>query len=338
MPIVIPPWLHGTDVLGSLQAGSHVGLQARAADQRDAEMAMQAELAAQRDRQNAQEASERLRYNRDSLEQARDLALRDDAAKANALKSSENRSAAELLLKAHDSDALSLYRSGVLKNQADKLSAPQTHYNDRTGEVSQLDPTTNALSILRQQGPMNMVTTATRGKMEQQEGDLMGAYDIAKRLNQKLDAPGPITGAAGLLRRGANMGLGTVGFDDSNPSDEAMVLANQFNAKMVRALRSDSNISKDERNQLMAGLPDPSKWFQGTGKVRGRLSEYLQTSLDSVRENASKRGAQIPAQFMSKDEVLDAFKAGKLTKDDVVKWKSNNIWDLLNDLNLKSSF
>lgn len=110
---VLAPWLRGTDILGALQAGSHVGLSARAADQRDAEMQMQAELAAQREQQNAQEAAARLRYSYDALEQARQNSVRDDDFRK------EDRDAARLLKRQED-DALAIYRTGMLKNQEDR--------------------------------------------------------------------------------------------------------------------------------------------------------------------------------------------------------------------------
>src|SRR4051812_21601426 len=115
MSVIVAPWLRGTDVLGSMQAGGHLGLSARQADQRDAEMAMQAELAAQREQQQAQEAAARLRYSYDALGQARDLALRDDAAKEEALKAAR-------ALKAGEDDALAKYREGTLRNQADRTA------------------------------------------------------------------------------------------------------------------------------------------------------------------------------------------------------------------------
>lgn len=113
--MILAPWLRPTDVLGSIQGGSHVGLSARAADQRDAEMAQRAELAAQAEQQNAAEAAARLRYSYDALSQSRDLALRDDAAKEQAL-------AAAHALKVGEDDALAKYREGMLKNQAERTA------------------------------------------------------------------------------------------------------------------------------------------------------------------------------------------------------------------------
>jgi hypothetical protein len=307
-------------------------------------MAQRMQLAQMQAAQEQANAAERLRYGYDSLSQARELALADDAARKEQQQMAVQQSAAKLLQDQAEMDALSQYRANQMKMDEGKLALdrekaylPSVHWNNETGQVDQFDPRTNAVNTLRAGGqmPNSMVTTATRGKLEQQESDLLGAYDIAKRLKEKLDDPGPVAGAAGALRRGLNTVGGVFGLDDSNPADDAAVLANQFNARIIKALRSDSNIAEKERLRLENALPKPDEWTQGVGKVRARLAEHLQTSLNSVRDNAAKRGAPIPKPFMSKDEVFDAFKAGQITKDDVVQWKSNNIWDLLGELTAK---
>jgi hypothetical protein len=335
MPI-IAPWLRPADVLGAMSSGGSLGLQRRAANQRDAEMAQRMQLAQMQAAQEQASAAERLRYNYDSLGQARELAVADDMARKEHQQAVAQQSAAKLLQEKAEMDALSAYRAnqtrvdeGKLALDREKAYMPREHWNNETGQVDQFDPRTNAVNVLRPGGPMaNMKLTAgTRAKMEQQEASALGSYDVAKRLAEKLDAPGPVAGLGGLARRTVNDAIGMVGLDGSNPSDEAVILARQFNAKMIQGLKSDSNINKDERKELMDGLPDPSSIFQGAGKVRSRMAEYLQTSLNSVRANAAERGSEIPLPFMTKEEVMESFKAGKITKEDVVKYKSDNILD-----------
>lgn len=116
--MTLAPWLHGTDILGALQAGSHVGLSARQADQRDAEMQQQAELAAAHQQAAAQEAAARLREHYDALAQVKELALRDDDYRS-------THDAAKLLQDKTEADALALYRAGLLKNGEARIGANQ---------------------------------------------------------------------------------------------------------------------------------------------------------------------------------------------------------------------
>lgn len=112
---VIAPWLRPADVLGAMSAGGSLGLQRRAANQRDAEMAQRMQLAQMEAAQQEASAAERLRYNYDSLMQARELALKDDEYRKAHDAQVIEQNAAKLLQDKSEADALSKYREGQLK-------------------------------------------------------------------------------------------------------------------------------------------------------------------------------------------------------------------------------
>ena len=147
---VIAPWLRPTNVIEAMHAGAGLGLQARAADQRDAQIAMEA----QQQEESARKAAEMLRYHYDALAQARDLAMRDDARADNELTQREKDRAARLLQDKVNSDALAMYREGVLRNQADrnaalgrKLNAPFVAKFHDVGGVPMVEKSPGVLEV-----------------------------------------------------------------------------------------------------------------------------------------------------------------------------------------------
>lgn len=122
--MTIAPWLQPANVLQAMSSGAGLGLQQRAANQRDAEMAQRMQLAEMENARQEASAAEQLMYHRDALAQARDLALRDDdyrtAHDERAMAQQASQQAAQLLQKQSEADALSRYRQGQLKIGADR--------------------------------------------------------------------------------------------------------------------------------------------------------------------------------------------------------------------------
>lgn len=117
---VLAPWLQGTNILAALQAGSNAGLSARAADQRDAEMALRARLAEEENARQEQSAANLLAYHYDALNQARENSTRDDTYREKHDDLLLKQSAAKLLQDKAEGDALEAYRTGELKNSAER--------------------------------------------------------------------------------------------------------------------------------------------------------------------------------------------------------------------------
>lgn len=144
MPI-IANWLQPTNVLAALQAGSSAGLQARSADQRDAEMALRERLAEEENARQQQSAAQMLQYHYDSLAQGKELALKDDEYRKTHDERAMQQSAAKLLQDKAEADALAQYREGVLRNQAARndylqskpMAAKTYHVGDH---LVQVDP------------------------------------------------------------------------------------------------------------------------------------------------------------------------------------------------------
>lgn len=122
MSVITAPWLQPANVLQAMSSGASLGLQRRSADQRDAEMALRERLAEEENARQTQSAAERLLHNRDALSQARELALRDDAARSEQHQFLREQSAAELLRHRASDDALAQYRAANVKNDADKIA------------------------------------------------------------------------------------------------------------------------------------------------------------------------------------------------------------------------
>lgn len=154
MPI-IAPWLQPANVLGAMQAGGSLGLQQRAANQRDAEMAQRAMLAEQENARQQAAAEMQLRYHYDSLQQARELAKADDEARNEQNKFLREQAGLKLLQDKAEADALAAYREGMLKNASERTAATQAAAAVRDGKpihvgksLLQFDPASGGVKTL----------------------------------------------------------------------------------------------------------------------------------------------------------------------------------------------
>ena len=107
---------------------------------------------------------------------------------------------------------------------------------------------------------------------------------------------------------------------------EADALAMQFQAPIVKLLRSDSNITKDERESIVSTLPQPKDWIGSSQGAKLKLSVALESAARASRSGAKMLGKPIPIHYLLPEEIKAMLDSGQITADQARSIASENAW------------
>jgi hypothetical protein len=204
--------------------------------------------------------------------------------------------------------------------------------------VSVTDPNTGKPITVLKTGPNSAkevstgLTTATKTKLEQQgiEGDraVRAARRLAPLINENT------TGIRGAFSRAVQeAGLAQLApWLKIGEATEAASVSREFQAALVRELRSDSNIAEKEVGRILSGLPDVTDWSQSAQQAKVKLASKLEGVGQTSRANAPKLGNPITPRWLYPEEIYEMARKGEITSDKADEMLEDNAWILIQSL------
>ncbi len=338
--VPLPPWLNispTAPVQGMLE-GYGLGLRASEARQAQAARAQQqmlaqqqaAELNAYRQQQQAleqQQFTENLRLAQQKAErEAKVAALQMEGMNEAQTLQAQGLEWPQILAKvgpklfAGDPRGLGLGMQGLQR------TAPHTPVYGKSPEGVPFyrDPQTGRLSFipasaLKQAGAVGGagtdLTTAAKTQMQRslQEGEK--AVELGKQLLENL-VPGAVGLRGSLNKLAVNTGLAEIfpGLRDQDVTN-AQTLIGAFNERIINAIKAAGAVSNFERKMYLENLPKA-----GVGDTIDTAKDKINTFLTVIRQekakDATRLGLEKPLWTMSKEEIRDLYRAGKLGRDE----------------------
>jgi hypothetical protein len=113
---------------------------------------------------------------------------------------------------------------------------------------------------------------------------------------------------------------------------ETLSVASNFRAGLVRALRSDGNINKDEREQIIEGLPTPDQMLSSVQDSKVKLAAQIEMAAMKSRAAANALGRPITSFFLKPNEIEQMIGSGQLTGEQAAQLWSQNAWNLIAEI------
>ncbi len=235
-------------------------------------------------------------------------------------------------------NALDRQQQIITERQQDKLVDWVREKGPQYMHLLQRDPATGRLTVpddVRDQvAKVAGLTTATKAGLEQTEIGSENLVDIGRKLLPLINDD--TVGVKGELTRAANrFGLTMIMPSLDNPDvAEADSMGRQFTSRVIRTLRSDSNINEREVRSLETAA-DAIHWTTPRDAKR-RVSVFLRDAADVARRAAAKQGKPAAPVFQSYDDIRKEVVAGRLTPAEGAE-RYTNTADSLADLARKQS-
>jgi hypothetical protein len=155
------------------------------------------------------------------------------------------------------------------------------------------------------------ITTGTRTALEATGESAEGLAETGRKLLPLINER--TVGVRGELTRLAQRtGLSMVVPGLENPEvAEADAYGRAFTAKVIRSLRSDGNINKDEVTRLESASNTIS--WTTPNEAKARLAAFLDQSAVLARRSYSKLGKPPKDEFLTRDQIRDRVVSGELT-------------------------
>jgi hypothetical protein len=115
----------------------------------------------------------------------------------------------------------------------------------------------------------------------------------------------------------------------ASESSEMLSVARNFNARLVKTLRSDGNIGVKELDSILAGMPSPENMISSVQESKIKLAAQLEMAAMKSRASANTLGRPITPFFLKVDEIEQMIQSGQLTAEEAAKLWSNNAWNLI---------
>lgn len=115
----------------------------------------------------------------------------------------------------------------------------------------------------------------------------------------------------------------------ASESSEMLSVARNFNAKLVKTLRSDGNIGVKELESILAGMPSPEDWISSVPESKIKLAAQLEMAAMKSRSSANTLGRPITPYFMKMEEIEQMIQSGQMTAEEAAKLWQNNAWNLI---------
>lgn len=198
---------------------------------------------------------------------------------------------------------------------------------DQNGNIiAKVSP--EAWKQVSQQGAL---TTPVRTSLQKQDIETGKVFSLGQQLAPLLTPEN--VGVRGMATR-AFEGVASQILPDFKigKSSDTVTVAKEYQAALVRGLKSDSNIAESERQTLSSAMPDPASWYKGAPQAKAALATTLEQWGTLSRNNASVRGKPVTSQWMLPEEIHKAFLAGKISETDANALMEGNGWRLIDSL------
>lgn len=158
------------------------------------------------------------------------------------------------------------------------------------------------------------VESGTKSQLEQQQIAGERVFRTGRKLMGLLEGN---VGVPGAIKRGlAQVGLDKAfGVENASDAIAAQTVGREFVAGIFKALRSDSNINKDEVSRLEAAAPDPTRLITTPKVEKAKLLAILESAFETSRSNAQKMGTPITPMFLTLPEIEARIANGQLTAE-----------------------
>lgn len=173
--------------------------------------------------------------------------------------------------------------------------------------------------------------SGTKSGLEQQQIAGERVFRSGRKLMGLLDGN---VGVPGAIKRGlAQVGLDKVfGVENASDAVAAQTVGREFVAQIFKALRSDSNINKDEVARLEAAAPDPTRLITTPKVEKAKLLSVLEGAFETSRANAQKMGTPITPMFLTMPEIEARISNGQLTAEQAAEIWENSATLLMEEI------
>lgn len=218
--------------------------------------------------------------------------------------------------KTEQENATRMARGDAPMNPAEETAFRQQSFNELT--------TRAGMSITTRDAAGNE-TTVTTGKPAASASDLTIAErtetqkQIANASTAALLANGTLEGLSpesvgirGWINQNViNQGLTQI-FPDAYKGEvsDARNAMIQFNEAMLKAMKSDSQMNKEEAKRLMASLPDPGA-IESYPDAQGKIINTIKTVADITENKWRRIGGPKPNTLLHPSEIKEMYSAGK---------------------------
>lgn len=171
------------------------------------------------------------------------------------------------------------------------------------------------------------ITTGVRADLETAEISADNLFAVGAKLLPLINER--TTGVRGEISRALQRTGLTMLFPGlENPEvSEAETVGRTFTASVIRTLRSDGNINKDE----VATLERAANTINWTTEkeAKARLAALVERAVDMSRRAAQRKGTPINPLFLTRDEIRERVGAGDLTPQQGVELYTNTAENFL---------
>lgn len=176
------------------------------------------------------------------------------------------------------------------------------------------------------------IPTGVKTDMLNQIATTAGAFEVGRKLLPLL-TPENVGVRGAVSRKLVESGVAQM-FPEMKigSATETLSVASNFRAGLVRALRSDSNINKDEREQIIEGLPTPENMLSSVQDSKIKLATQLELAAIKSRAAANALGKQITPFFLTAQEIEQMIDSKSITPEEGAKIWNADAWNLIEQI------
>lgn len=213
------------------------------------------------------------------------------------------------------------------KNNFERMKFVEKNYpeglsTDANGQTVILPGAFDKASQLAQNAPTQAVKTEIEKQTLAADKVAAAAADFSDTL---IDAN---IGPSGALKSTAEKVKGMFGIPlGSDSATETRASAARLREELA-SLASATGLSAGTKQRIqlvLHDIPDAEKIFTGGPVIKQQLSEVLSTVANETETNYQRLGKPVPPQWMQPQQILDLFKAGKISKDQAVLFTGHNM-------------
>lgn len=176
------------------------------------------------------------------------------------------------------------------------------------------------------------LTTSTKGKNEQQMQDTESVFYFGKKLlplltSENVGVRGAIS--RNLIENGAGMLFPWMKIGEAT---ETLSVAKEFNAALIKTLRSDGNIAEAERKSIEGALPSAEQLLKSPQAAKIQLATQLERAGTLSRVSAQRLGKPVAPFFMTWDELRKLVADGKISFEESKRLWDNNAWKMIDSI------
>lgn len=192
-------------------------------------------------------------------------------------------------------------------------------------------PARNAEAAQKILSSAGNITTPVRTMLEKQQAEVGKVFALGKQLAPLLTPEN--VGVKGMATR-AFEGVAAQlvpGFKIGKATD-TVATAKEFQAALIKGLKSDSNIAEPERKTLEVAFPTPQNWFEGAPQSKAKLATALHNWGTLSRNNAGILGKPIMPQWLTRDEIRTQLANQQIDEETADRLMEDNGWALIDAL------